>query len=60
MTVPAEIVRKLATFQGLTQEEEDRWGDEIDYKRVHHTTELIVGNVRNYATWRDGGYGGAR
>ena len=42
MTVPAEIVRKLATFQGLTQEEEDRWGDEIDYKRVHHTTELIA------------------
>ncbi len=58
MTVPAEIVRKLATFQGLTQEEEDRWGDEIDYKRVHDTTGVIVGNARYYATWKDGGYGG--
>ena len=51
MTVPAEIVRKLATFQPLTQEEEDQWGDEIDYKKVHLTTKSIVDQAAYRATY---------
>ena len=58
MTVPAEIVRKVATFQVLTQAEKDRWGDEIDYKRVHLTTKSILDQAAYHATSRVAGHGG--
>ena len=51
MTVPAGIIRKLATFQPLTQEEDDQWRDEIDYEKVHLKTKSIMDQAAYRATY---------